>query len=505
MKKNILLPLLLFALLSGFYSDNGFSFKRSNSYKIGGGEIEKVLGRIDDYVYAEVTKGKRHHIIKYSMRGIAEKIPVKLNRGDKKLNYVNCFISGDKIITVTSFINLKKKEEYFFSNALDAKNMKYSDDMQLIGSVEVKSNKVHGSLSYAYSEDKSKTVAFMFNSDNKKESNQEIVFAVFDKGELMWKKTKTIDYKDSEFFAGGYAVDNKGNVYSEGQLWISKLSRKVSLVENHVLVFNKDNKFEDIVLEMKDVYISLNQTKLTVDANQNIIVAGLYSYERGFRQDGTFYIRLNGKTHKTDISKFSFFKPDFTVDDIYSKAPVLKNRPGSTVKKNVKYLMNYLLKDLHVYKDGSVLLLAEQFGGTSNPNGNVIFYNSVKNILLVRIDKYGKIKWNKKIKKVQTGNYKILSFVYGVHDGSIYIVFNDSRKNNKPRKSPATYEGDKNLYLVLYTFDENGNGKRTNVVDGKKTNFYMITEFSFFDEEKNSFIINRGYIKIDFAILDINK
>jgi len=499
MKKNIFIFSIVFIILVGF-NPSSKSFKFSIGQPVRTGKITYlVVGKFGDDVVILSRDAKNFYYNKMKGTKFISNTKLNLKYQKKSMNYEGHFIKNNELFILSSFYNSKVRKQYYFYRKFDVKQMKESGDLVLIGDIPVKSRVRLGDISVAQSNDSTKIVLYMFNPDRGKKK-QEIIFVVLDKDmKVLWKKKSFIKYLDKEFKFTYVTVDNQGVVYFAGKRYFKKSGKKSTPYVYHIFIFKQgEEEPEDIEVNLHKYYI--NDMVLKVADNGDIVFAGFYSPDKSWTIDGSFYLRLDGKTHEVVSDNYKEFTTSFITQG-YSERIQNKAKRKEKKGKNVQFY-EYDLNDIVMRSDGGIILVAEQFYitiyTTTSSNGTITTHYTYyfNDIIIVNINNKGIIEWNKKISKSQvSGGPSHLSFVMGVYNNNIYFIVNDNPKNRSITESSnrKAYGGSKNADLVLYTISRDGEIKREFVKNTKPYKFIMSPESSYFSGQDGIFYLTGWY------------
>lgn len=174
-----------------------------------------------------------------------------------------------------------------------------------------------------------------------------------------------------------------------------------------------------------------NLAAIGADNNGNAVIAGFYGDEKSKRTSiGTYNVRIDN-TGKELVNKTTEFDKDFLAHII----------SDNQVKKG-NGIDDFSIKGIYVKDDGSAVVYGEQgnfYGGSitqSNYDDGIISY--------IKTD--GTTSWTKSIAKKQASQFAgeaPLICSYGVYVGatSVYVIYNDDKKNAENNSQPVV-DGD---------------------------------------------------------------
>jgi hypothetical protein len=513
--KNTIIFLIIIVLSFGFNPSPD-----SSDYHIKYGKAIKTktyyndyIGRIGEYFYTNSYKGNNTYILKIKNRQLVKKVKLILEYKGKFLRYHFSMIKNNKMYVFSSFYNSKMHKEFFFYQIFDTKTMTLTPDLHKIGAVPVKSRAQSGTMEYTTSPDSSKILIYLSNPDRGKQK-QEVIFTVLDENfKRIWGKGSLLNYSDKNFKINYVAVNNDGTVFYAGKHYIKTSSKKNIQYKYHILIFDqKEDDYEDIEVKLNKNYIK--NMVIRIANNNDIIFAGFYSPNEYSKIDGSFYMRLDGKTYELITDNYKEFPVSFITTG-YTEKEKKKVKKKQKKGKNVQF-KNFTLKRTVMRSDGGILLIAEQYyvesHTTYTQNGGsytTYIYNN-NDILIININPDGRITWNKKITKWQRSQNKwALSYVFASYANNIYFLINDNPKNRMHKVNeagPANYYGNKDSDLILYKMNTKGEISKYFIGNTKNHKFLMSPSMSFFDNNAGVFhlfsiIPNKSFYP---ATLDIN-
>jgi hypothetical protein len=229
-----------------------------------------------------------------------------------------------------------------------------------------------------------------------------------------------------------------------------------------------------IVAETK----AIKQIKMSSQGN-DLIISGFYSdkifagsgewttVNIGDKQSGVFYGRVNS----SEPFKLKIITNDF--------GPEFIDVEGK--KDSYVISADFLLQDIIVTDDGKCYIFSENISNSSYNTyayfsnygsgpvfiGNAGYTTYYRDILIVELDKDGKIKRHVVVRKKQDGKESLIpycSYVKSVKDGKIRLIFSDDNKNIPGQKKILHFKNSNYAMTVVCTIDEKGNEKR-DIVD----------------------------------------
>ena len=313
----------------------------------------------------------------------------------------------------------------------------------------------------------------------------------------VWKKEIELPYNDELCDIVDYRVGNDGNVYLLAKVYEEKHNEKKQGEVNykfHVFYYSKNDKDTyDMPIDSKSKFF--NEMTLSINNNNEVVCVGLYSSENQIyystnpstkrdKNEGTFYLRIDSKTHKVVAETMKPFSELMQEDEDNNDSDKKKQR------KQDRIFMNYDFRNIIHKEDGGVIVVAEQFyihtvtTTTRSSSGvtttKTTFYYHYNNILVLNIDKNGKYIWQKFIPKKQVstddGGY-LLSFALLPKGDNLYFFYNTTpfkkTKSGEETKRPIRREG--MGVLSMYVLNKDGElSERQDLINKKESKVYMV-------------------------------
>ncbi len=409
---------------------------------------------------------------------------IELQTKKKKRNFEFSIQIDNILYFFSSFKNQKQKKNYLFLQTFDKKNLGVRDDLQMIAEIDYAGNSKYnpGSFNYKLSNDKSKVLIY-YSLPYNKGQNEKFGINIFDNEfNLLWKKRITLPFKDELFKFSDYEIDNYGNVYLLGKLTQKKSKFERSGTPNFkymILGYSADSLDANVYrVEVEGKF--LTDMQIAINEDGDIICAGFYSSGENFNIEGSYFLKINGRSKEIVSKAYKEFGVDFINQYMSQKEERKAQRKAKKGKNTALY--QYDLDDIILRDDGGAILVGEQYyikvstssmyspsGGMSTVTTYEYYYND---IIVINMSSEGKIEWTIKIPKKQVtindgGFYS--SYAYAVVKDKIYFIFNDNPKN-------LLYNGEGKLYkfmrqmeslAVLVTVDIDGSLSREALYSSK--------------------------------------
>lgn len=423
------------------YSD----FEREDTRDINFEIIGKMNGNF--LVYKNAKWRHKITVLNDSMR-IKESI--KLDFIPDKTFNVDFVIYPDFFYMIYQY--QKKNILYCMGVKMDGYGKKMSEPVQL-DTTQISilaDNKIYTTV---FSEDKQKIMVFKIHRKNE---DFNIVTLLFNNNLKMIAKTRQrLNYEERKDNFSNFMVDNDGNfVFTKDSK--SGLRDNSNLLHLAILEPEKDT-FSFHNINMDKTYI--DEVKLKIDnLNKRYIINSFYYKKSRGNIDGLFTYVWDKVNAKTITQSFNVLN-----DTVRYEAKATGQLRFA--------LDDYFIRQVFTKKDGSFLLTAEDFSSQSrninnpwnrwdylnnyyyySPYSNYYYYNPYSGfyrpfnsfgnqstryyyarIMILSIDKNGKLDWHKIIHKDQTDeeNDNFLSFSTMNSGGEIHFLFNDDKNRNQ--------------------------------------------------------------------------
>ena len=306
----------------------------------------------------------------------------------------------------------------FYAKKIDEKTYKTTaDSITIIQPFNMESNAFKGDL--VLSPDRSKFLVFSYEEEGDDQQisglSNTITLRVFDKNFVpLWERIVNLspDGKLKRKVAiKKLRINNKGQVLILADIFTgarSYESRKVNTAPTLFFIAQSPKAISRFTPDLGKLFFK--ELDVSYDQEGNIIWFGFYSRKRYYMQSGIFFIKI-----KADLSRvLTKEKYDFSPSLI---AKMMNKRKVSEKRE----ALHFKFVQYHLTSDSGLIVTAEQ-----QPQGG-LFYKS-KNILALRFNSLGGVKWKKVIKKHSVEQYKLKPFLshhsFLVSD-SLHVIFNN--------------------------------------------------------------------------------
>ena len=310
------------------------------------------------------------------------------------------------------------------------------------------------------------------NQEGNSINSQQLIFRAFDVNlAALWSKTSSFPGNDRQFVFSEFRYDGQDNVYFIGRSIVDLYQPNIdfaSLKQNTYFLFRYNAATEiqnEIELNLNDRFIVDIKTYLD---ESRWILCGSYSKNKTYRPDGIFNLQIDNSFQVVqqqiiDVSEIS-----------------LESRSGTTNKKLKKNIFQVQLKEIITLKNGSFILLAEEFQKEwSDANDRQMNANNYTetfiygNIFLFKFEEDGALKNSSVIKKRQVsinddGAYS--SFNASANQTDIFIFYNDNPKNtNSNAFDQNNAITGRKKYMKLVHLNKNGTSSYQALTSGSKS------------------------------------
>ncbi len=441
MKKRLWLFILLIGIsIQAQEKEIPFKIERSKVFKDKGKwNIETILEAKDKSIFT----------IRTQLSGLLSPKPIYLfNKFDKEYNKTLSYKYKPKKNHVVASATVTENSFYFIEYKKDKKRKK------IIAYVNVSPlNKFEFSKKEIFSLDVAKFPGFLssffsgssmdtnldgnlsfsengnymvFNIDSYSKKKEQHSVIVLDKNmNELWRKDIKLDIKDNRFELEDIKVSNTGNVFVLGKARPNGYIRTKKGKRNYhyQLVKVNENESKSLNLSVENHYVgSLN---LTFTNTNKIGCLGFYSDKNDYRYKGIASFFINPDSFEIESKNFSWFTDQFLADK-YGKV-------------KYKELRNIVLRDVYYSDNGDITFTAEEFyitvvysnNGTFGAGAQRTIYN-FDDIMVIKTDNLGKLKWARNINKRQTsGLYSdpLLSFSSIINNTGDVFLFLNAHKN----------------------------------------------------------------------------
>ncbi len=315
---------------------------------------------------------------------------------------------------------------------------------------------------------------FVINFDIKNKDKETHKIFVFNTNfEKIYEQLIQKDIKDRYFEYNSVDVDDEdGTVYFLGKSYENKSrkSKKKGQANYHFELYKVNaNGQSNVSFKNKDKFISSLEL---LKSKNRLVCVGFYGNRDEGRRNGVCLFDLNPESLVMEKEKFTPFSEEFLTDKY-------GNRDGKKERKKKKGINSIIYKGLYMMEDGDIIVTAEEFYITTHTsmgaNGfsRTSYVYHFNDIMSLRMDKEGNLKWARNINKRQTGtvNSSFTSLPVGQ---KTYFFINCSDKIRKLNADRIEFKQTKakksNLYMVV--INEDGSFDFKKLIDDKDSKVY---------------------------------
>lgn len=370
------------------------------------------------------------------------------------------------------FLNRKENTTELYYQSIDKKTLLLTGSAVRIAAIPYDNRNKQGDIHYKISLDH-KSIAILAALHDDKKTNETFTASVYDGNmKQIWTKDITLPYNSELFEREKLLLDNHGNLYLSGRLYVEKAKEKRKGVANYSY---KILAYRDAGTVSKEYDITAENQFITdlgfnITQDDKLAVAGFYSAKGTYSIRGVSFTLIDAASGSILRQGSQPFNADFV--ELFSRSQVYEK--GSEI-------YNYNLDNIIIRSDGGALLLSEQFyveaRTTSYYNGysyttRITYYYHYNDVIAININPDLTIAWANKVAKRQLttndGGY-YSSYAYAVAGDKIYLIFNDNPDNLKitdPSKL-AKYSGVKRSVATLVTISTDGSWKKSLLFSNK--------------------------------------
>ena len=376
--------------------------------------------------------------------------PEKINKNKTYIEDVIFF--NNRFIVLVSYYDKKIKQSIIYAYYINGKTGKADKHKEKIFSIPVEKKKRDGAFSVMVSPDKSKMMV-RHNAYYKKQKAFKEKIKILDDGLSELNTAEEISLKKgARFTLSNGVLDNDGSIYF--------LKKEINdKIESYSIVsYEAKRDFEkwEEALSIDDLGLDIgayiNDIHFTINQSNELIVSGYYALKKELK--GCFYLRIDNKSKEIEIKKVSEFGKDFK-DQFKTKKQEKKGKDAEIM--NMFHNVEILTK-----KDGGIVLIGElyyYYYGSSDQG--TVYKEYFGDIIVLDISSEGELNWGNRIPKKQVFGYytygplvfastgfslfiipnwrttEYFSYLAGIDDEKVTIIFNDNPKNNLSKDDQA--------------------------------------------------------------------
>lgn len=405
-----------------------------------------------------------------------------IETGKEKAHVNNIIYLKGKLYMFYATPDRKTKKNRLSLQEIDKSTLRPMGEVKKIGEIDYAGKKRYndGNFYYKIARDSSK-ILIVYSLPYEEDTPQKFGFHVLsNQMNTLWQKDITLPYPDELFDIINFRVDNEGNAYLLGKVFKEKRKEKRRGLPNYsyevIACRDAGSSVQQYPISIEDRF--LTDMQIEIQDAQTIICAGFYSEKGTVSIRGTYFLKVDAATKTIKAKNFKEFDIGFITQNM--KAREAKKAARKEKKGEEAELFEYDLDKLLVGKDGSAILIAEQYFVRAVTmsrmiNGRQDFYTVnhyyYNDIVAVKMDPSGDIAWAKKIPKTQHtredgGFYS--SYALAIVKGNLCFIFNDNPNNLdlEDDEKADNYKVTKSI-VVVASLDPKGNLTKKPIFNAK--------------------------------------
>ena len=400
----------------------------------------------------------------------------------------NAFIKDNKLHIIEYIIDKKADKILFNAVSADLKSLSFSSK-EILSLSEESQKKYFGVIIFPFSMNNfsqfdsnhagevvmsSGNEYFVINFDiNNKDQETHKVFVFNNDFEKVYEQVIQKNIKDKYFDYNSIDVDdNDGTVYFLGKSFEneSRKSKKNGKVNYHFELYKVNASGQSkISFKNPDKFISSLEL---IKSDNRLACVGFYGKKDEGRINGACLFNLNPENLQMQQEKFTPFSQEFLTDKY-------GNKEGKKERKKKKGIKNIDFKGVYMMANGDIVVNAEEFyittHTTMSSNGGMRTYTiyHFDDIMSLRMDKEGNLKWARNINKRQVGfaNSSYTSIPVG-EDSYFFINCSDNIKKLSAGRISFKQTKAKKSNLYMIKINENGDFDFKKLIDDKESKVY---------------------------------
>lgn len=458
------------------------------------------IGVVGDHFYTTsyimgFIKVKGEYLNSYNFESLAleKKSKLKLVDGKNKLEKKSNFQFGDKLLYITSYVDVEAKKERFLLHEI-LSDLTLGEGKLLVELDWQKTKKMALSQTAALKVMAGTNLFSVFPSSDKKslmvwyaESmlDTDITTILFDEdlneiARETWSNPYTgFVATSAQYGHDGYYYQLGYETHDEETAGVIKRTVK-GKGDFHVLAYNPmDGEMDEFSLNIDKNIVS---SGLRLMDDGSLTVYGMYAEEGETGVTGSFFERYaaDGTLLFSEIIEFEedFITQHWTEKEKKRTEEINTRKPEKAMEPA---LYNYILHGLAVKENGDVVLIAEQYYmnvtySTTNVNGSAqtttTYHYIFNDVITVNCTKEGAITWKNLIKKRQHSTNdggRLSSFFTAVDGNELIFVYNDKESNMEDADEAVTRsekkKAQRNSVAAFIRLTEDGEFERKTLFD----------------------------------------
>ncbi|WP_396188689.1 hypothetical protein [Flavobacterium sp.] len=462
-------------------------------------KIVKIIGEVNNKIYALAIKGKNDFFIKIfestSMKLLKSKLIVIPEVLDKEIDFEEIFLLNSNLYAIGSVYNKKDKTFNLVANQISEDGILSKQTIVLFNS-EVAKKSDRGVFYFKQSPDEGALLVMHTALFSKEDAVKYEVKLFDDKLYPLFSNTEKVKFDDSkkdyEFKIADFELNFLDDVFLVVNESYRDSKKKEQIEKFEIHTFKQKNGYKKEIININISGREIINCKMLATAKNTLKIVGFYS---SVKENGKANFDLKGVYNATiNLSDNTYDEVKFNEFDYQTKVKLIGERRAKKGKE-VKPL--YAIHSIVEKNDGGLIVLSEfqtVYVGNSSGIGPLAFtpVTYTKNEIIVTCLKPdGSLEWSNVLPKEQSAAITTMSFAFGAIGGNgnfavgvamqiplvelgkgpeylgaipIYknnqlnILFNDNVKNKgitniEEIKSLGNYN---NAVPSLFIFDNNG-------------------------------------------------
>tara|TARA_B110000003_G_scaffold230767_1_gene233020 strand:+ start:143689 stop:145245 length:1557 start_codon:yes stop_codon:yes gene_type:complete len=395
----------------------------------------------------------------------------------------NAFIKDNQLHLI-EYVNDKKTDKVLFNAvSVDLKSLKFSTKEILSLTQENLGFDVFPFIItnlYQYDSNHAGEVVmssgnnyFVINFDiNNKDKETHKIFVFNNNFEKIYEQLIEKNIEDKYFDYESIDIDDtNGTLYFLGKSYEneSRRSKKKGETNYHFELYKVDASGQtNTSFKNADKFISSLEL---IKSKDKLSCIGFYGQKGEGRINGVSLFNLNPETLKMEKEKHTPFSQEF-LHDKYG------NKESKKKRKKEKGIKNIDFKSVYIMDNGDVIVNAEEFYITTvsyskSEGGGTRFVYHFDDIISLRLDNDGNLKWARNINKRQTGfdNSSYTSIPVG-EDSYFFINCSDNIKKLSADRISFRQTKAKKSNLYMIRINQNGDFDFKKLIDDKESKVY---------------------------------
>ncbi len=414
-----------------------------------------IMGEDENGIFTLSNKKKDYFINNFNSKSLSQKYSklIELSKqGSVKIALEEVFFMKNNVIAFASGFDKAASQSITYAIKYNKKTGNTEGKVIAVSKVDVEKKRRSGNFGFKLSEN-GEFLLIHHYAKLKKSDKQKLSLTIFDADLEKVKEIKDefpFENNRAVYDFTGFTIDSEGNIFYFKSSGGFRTVSKIDLI-SHLFDDDYEERALPIEIEQADNSRFSGVSGLTLMANGEYVYLGGYyfSLEKGVFKttgiNGTFYSKIDIASNEVVNQTISEFDNEII-------AATLSEKKAAKGKQIPAF---YRIKDMILAENGELIIVSEYFTVVTSETQQVnITVYTYGNLIVSKISNEGEILWNKGIPKQQVykdvqpkvgGSTGLLSFgatlslskdktiyysyLIGVGDENLYIVFNDNEKN----------------------------------------------------------------------------